>query len=379
MKIYYFSFTRFPSEKAHSLYMAKVCESFADLMPGGVTLVVPRRLGCVKEKWNTFYGVKNNFKVIKLPCIDLFYLSNFLRTYTFYLAFFSFLFFSFLFTILKVTKQSFVITNDALVALALTCVHKKVVYEMHDFPQRSLWLYRSVFKRVWRIQTNNYQKQKFITKQFDVPKEKMYTAHNGVTITDFDMNLSQEEARKELGLDPHDKIVVYTGRLYDWKGADILAETAAGLPGIQFLFVGGSPSDVISMQTEYLESKNIMFMGYKPHQEIPLYQKAADVLVVPNTAKMDISRLHTSPMKIFEYMASQTPIVAANIPSVREILNERNSILFIPDKVQSLELSILKALNLSVGEKSGLVTKAFVDVQKYSWKKRASRIMKLIT
>jgi glycosyltransferase involved in cell wall biosynthesis len=55
-----------------------------------------------------------------------------------------------------------------------------------------------------------------------------------------------------------------------------------------------------------------------------MWQKAADALVLPNTAKEDISKYYTSPMKLFEYMASRRPIVATNIPSITEIINEEN-------------------------------------------------------
>ena len=61
------------------------------------------------------------------------------------------------------------------------------------------------------------------------------------------------------------------------------------------------------------------------------YTEIADVLVLPNSAK-DKMNLYTSPIKMFEYMASKRPIVASSLPSIKEILSDQdNAILFNPN------------------------------------------------
>ncbi|MCB9809986.1 glycosyltransferase [Candidatus Nomurabacteria bacterium] len=378
MDIYYFSFTRFPSEKAHSLYMAKVCESFAEVSNNRVRLVIPRRFGSVDKPYESFYGVKNNFKLVKLPCVDLFYGVPFLKHATFFLGVVTYSISACIYTLVTISKESTIFSNDVFVAYLLTFFHKKVVYELHDYPGGKLGLYRRLFNRCYLIQTNNNQKIILLSQQFGVDPEKMYCAHNGVTIKDFDIQQSQQEARKRLGLNCEDKIVVYTGHLYDWKGADLLADVAVKMKRVSFLFIGGSKEDVIKMKNKYREYKNIHFLGFKPHSEIPLYQRAADVLVVPNTAKKEISRLHTSPMKIFEYMASKTPIVAADVPSIREILSEKNAFFFTPDDLGSLSNSIKRVLNLSDIEKMAVVNSSSLSVKEHSWLKRAMIIFERI-
>ena len=118
--------------------------------------------------------------------------------------------------------------------------------------------------------------------------------------------------------------------------------------------------------------------GYRPPSEIPLWLKAADVLVLPNSAKKDISKFYTSPMKLFEYMASKRPIVASNLPSLREILNKENAILLVePDNPEALAQGIKQAM-----EDRNLVQtitqNAYDDVQNYTWEKRAEKILKFI-
>lgn len=377
MKIFYFSFTRFPSEKAHSLYIAKVAESFANLGKDFV-VVVPRRLGSVKKSFSDFYDVKDNFRVVKLPCIDLFYLLPIFRHFTFYLCMLTFSLSALLYAFFKTPRDSIIFANDLIVAMFLTFSGRKIVYELHDYPQDSLWLYRRLFNRVYKIQTNNYQKKTLLENQFGVPENKIYTAHNGVTIEDFDIPESRVEARKILNLDPSKKTVVYTGHLYDWKGVDTLVDTAKSMQDVDFLFIGGSAEDVTEKKCDTKNHNNIHFLGFKPHSEIPMYQRAADVLVVPNTAKIDISKYHTSPMKIFEYMASKTPIVASDIPSIREILNEENSFFFVPDDCESLSNSIDRVINLSDSKKTKIVRNASLLVIEYSWLSRAKKVFEII-
>ena len=110
---------------------------------------------------------------------------------------------------------------------------------------------------------------------------------------------------------------------------------------------------------------------------VPLLQQAADVLVVPNSAKFDISRLYTSPLKLFTSMTSGVPIVASDLPSLREIVDERTAIFFSPDSSDSLRSAILKIKNDK--ELAQTIAKnATIEVQKYSWINRAQKILDTI-
>ena len=103
----------------------------------------------------------------------------------------------------------------------------------------------------------------------------------------------------------------------------MLADSSKYLGGsFLVVFVGGTLNDIKNFKKKYIESKNILFTGYKEHKEIPIWQKSADVLVLPNTAKEKISKYYTSPMKLFEYMASKRAIIASDIPSIRELVND---------------------------------------------------------
>jgi glycosyltransferase involved in cell wall biosynthesis len=83
---------------------------------------------------------------------------------------------------------------------------------------------------------------------------------------------------------------------------------------------------------------------------------------------------YMSPLKLFEYMASKRPIVASDLPSIREILNEQNSVLVEPDNPEKLAEGIKRILaDNNFAEK--ISNQAFQDVQQYTWQKRVEQIL----
>ena len=82
-------------------------------------------------------------------------------------------------------------------------------------------------------------------------------------------------------------------------------------------------------------------------------------------------------MKLFEYMASGTPIVASDLPSLREVLDTSNSFLFEPDNAASLASEIESVFKN--GKEADLkAMRAFDKIQFYSWNNRAKKILKFL-
>lgn len=367
---------RFPSEKAASLFAAKSCEAFAD-QGIEVTLLVPERKGVEKNNPHEYYNTKKNFTVVRIPTID-FFNTRFFKKVAFLSSFIVFSLLCFIYLLVKAHKKDIIYSNESFPILLSSLYFPRTLYEVHDFPEQKKHFYNLLFRRVGFILATNTWKAGELHRIFGVVQGKILCERNAVDVKEFDVQITKEDARKKLGIPFNKKVVVYTGHLYSWKGVDTLAEASKILPGdILVIFVGGTIEDIHRFTNSYGNAKNIFIAGQKKHAEIPYWQKVADVLVLPNTAKEDISKFQTSPMKLFEYMASGRPIVATDIPSIREILNEKNSVIVLPDNAESLAGGILEILRNENHAKL-ITTEAYRQIGFFTWDKRAKRILDFI-
>ncbi len=382
---------RFPGEKAASLFVAKSAEAFADQGLDTV-IVAPRRLGRSKHSPATFYGVRDNFRVVYLPTIDLFWLPlvdrfSIARKTAFFASFASFSLSCVYFFAVRLAKKStrsetVIFSNEWLPLWAISFLSRNTFYEMHDFPESGHALFARFLKRIHWVLIHNRWKSAKAQQLFGLDPKKILCRVNAVDIEQFASDMSREVARSRLGklfpqLSPEEKVVVYTGHLYGWKGVDTLVATVPYLPKtVRVVLVGGTTADVATFRERHvalIESGHISVTGHRPHVEMPLWQKAADVLVLPNTAKEDISKYYTSPMKLFEYMASGRPIVASDIPSIREVADDSVVMFVAADDPKALAESILRLLtdhSLSMQ----LAKNAFEKVKTNTWQARAAEI-----
>lgn len=246
-------------------------------------------------------------------------------------------------------------------------------YEIHHLPYLKTWWHRFILRHITGIVSITEAMKKEVQEVYPGP---ILTAPDAVSIELFDIPLSKEEARHNVGLPLDKKIVVYAGSIREpWKGVGILYEAAREFDDTYcFIIVGGKPHYVDEFKNSYGSRSNVRMVGHVPHANVPVYLKAADVLVIPNSAKAEISRISTSPMKLFEYMAAGRPIVATDLPSLREVLNEHNAFLVKPDDVEALAKGIRRAVE-GDEESASRVTTARIDVEKYTWDKRAKYIL----
>jgi len=373
MKIIYVNCSRIPTEKAHGLQIMKMCEAMANFQFSisnfqkiEIELWVPKRFNSIKKDAFEYYGIKKNFKIKRIPCIDFLAINK--GPIGFWLTEFSFLFFLAFYLI--GAREDIIYTRDKFAAFFLSFFKNNIYLEEHTVPARLFFSRIKKLKRVILI-TNNLKK---IFEERGVPREKILVAPDGVDLKEFDIKENQEECRRKLNLPLDKKIVLYAGSLYKWKGVDTLLKAARNLQNVLFVIVGGNKKDLQSFKFQVSSFK---YVAHRPHSEMPHWLKAADVLVLPNSGKYDISKYWTSPMKLFEYMASKRPIVASDLPSIREILNYDNSILVRSDDPRGLANGIKKCLDdEALCEK--ISSQAYLNVQNYTWRKRAKCVLSIM-
>lgn len=376
MKMIYLANARIPTEKAHGLQIMKMCEAFKN-QGVDIELVVAKRINNQLEKHDSFeyYGLNVKFPIKKLWLIDLVEWGKSFKGFSVPIQNTSFAISAFFYLLFK--KTGIIYSRDEFSLFFLSLFKKNLVLELHTFPQSKISLYKFIFKRVKKIIVITNQLKKLVV-ELGINENKIIVCSDGVDLNQFEIKESKKECREKLNLPADKNIILYTGHLFAWKGIYTLVEASKFLSDKELIVVvGGMEYDRNKVKNFIKENnlKNIILIDHKPPEEIPIYLKAADVLVLPNSAKKEISAKYTSPMKMFEYMAAKKPIVASNLPSLTEILNQYNSILIKPDDPQALAEGIGRALN---NKQEKIVNQAFEEVKKYTWQKRVEKILNFV-
>jgi glycosyltransferase involved in cell wall biosynthesis len=384
MKFAYITNNRLPSEKANAFQIAQMCSALAS-QGVDVTLFYPARRNIQRfdgVDLFDYYKLPRNFKLHSIPCVDLFHLSGgiaaieppifFLQTLTFAS--------SLVWALRNESFEAYYARDIFVLGVILAAfrkLKKQMFFEAHTFPSSRFgwaWVRRVVKRLGGVISISSALADQYLG--FGISPHNILIAPDAVELKRYE-GLTREVAREKLKIKDQ-RLVVYTGHLYEWKGASVFAEAASLLENVSALIVGGTEGDVRRLRAEVNRHgrKNVEVIGYVAPDQIPFYQAAADVAVLPNSAQSEISRLHTSPLKLFEYMASGTPIVASDLPSLREVLRDHeNAILVTPDDANALANGIRLLLNdRALADR--LAAAARKDVEAMTWAARAESVIR---
>jgi len=215
-----------------------------------------------------------------------------------------------------------------------------------------------------------------------VPAEKIIVLPNGVDVQRFrPYPEARSKIRASLGVDTN-PLVVFVGSFYPWHDVatllDAFAQVLAANPRSRLVLVGdGQQRQALVQRAAHLGVDHaVKFTGWVPHAEIPPLISAADVAVAPFlTRKHDLCG---SPMKLFEYMASGTAVIASAVGQVAEVLQDgTNGLLVQPGDAAALAVA-LKRLIDDPTLRSQLRQQAREDaVQHYSWEHYVSRLERI--
>jgi glycosyltransferase involved in cell wall biosynthesis len=176
--------------------------------------------------------------------------------------------------------------------------------------------------------------------------------------------------------------VGYAGHLYAWKGVDILIEALALVPEAQGLIIGGHPGEPDLSRVQQLAARlgiadRVTFAGFVEPPRVAALLQTADVLALPNPASA-ISTRATSPLKLFEYMAAGRPIVASDLPAIREVLRDRVDALLVTPGDPRAMADAIHQLSQDSSLGSRLALAALEAASRYSWDRRAERLEALV-
>ena len=259
------------------------------------------------------------------------------------------------------------------------------IFEVHDMPRGR------VGPRLFRNFLNNPGAKRLVVitqaladdlaRRLGAPSEAPFTLilPDGIDLERYADLPEPQQARQELGVN-EGFTAGYTGHLYKGRGAELLLDIAERLPDVNFLLIGGEPTDVerIGEMVQAKDLNNVQLTGFVPNAELPKYQAACDVLLMPYQAKVAASSggdiaAYLSPMKMFEYLAAGRAIIASDLPVLQEVLTEEVAVI-VPRGDVDAWAEALQMLKDSV-PRTALGQNARMLVQQYTWEERAKQIL----
>ncbi|MCL2384000.1 MAG: glycosyltransferase [Oscillospiraceae bacterium] len=149
-----------------------------------------------------------------------------------------------------------------------------------------------------------------------IRKDRVVLSTNGVHIEDFiyDENIAKPGIIEELE-GKYDKIIGYYGALAKWFDYEAVKKSAEKHPNYAFILIG-IEYDGSLKKSKLLECKNVYYIGKVKYNELISYSANMDLLTIPFLIN-DITE-STSPVKLFEYMATGKPILTTDMRECRK-------------------------------------------------------------
>ena len=377
MNIAYMAQSKIPSRTANSIHVMKMCSAF--VTEGcDITLIVPESTEIEQDIDNVykFYGVIENFTVetvkLALPWVSKW--RGFRHS-------------------LRASKS--VKKMDVNIAYGrdlLACCISAILYHNNIFFEAHAPIYSKIDENAFRmlIESKFFKGLVVITEalkqhyviHYKLNESKIYVAPDGAD--EIPNNISPAQMVSQSKGMFH---VGYIGQLYKGRGIDIIGDIAKQCKFAFFHIVGGVEQDVKMWKEKLNHIENMHFYGYVPHSLTASYGKGMDVLLAPYQNEVYVADSHIykhstaqwmSPLKVFEYMSFNKPIICSDMPVLREVLADGiNCIMCSPTNVAKW-CDAIRILYENKALAKTIANQAFNDFDKYTWKQRAKNIIEFM-
>lgn len=370
MRIVYISKSIIPSRTANSIHVMKMCQAFSE-NGHDVTLLTPSQKNLYEKgivDIYDYYGVKKNFVIKKFWHPEF---KGGAVIYTFVILIY--LFFN--------NKFDLVYGRFLYGCYLASLLNYKVVFESHE----NIYLQTNFKLRIFKylIRSKYFKKLVVISNALKniylqnghLENKKIQVAHDGADeVLDLNIKIDLQGNNKNLK-------VGYVGHLYNGRGIEIIIECAKKIKDVTFHIVGGTTED-IKYWKNYISSldlSNIYFYGFVSPKETINYKNSFDIFLAPYSKKVAVfgntgdSSRYMSPLKIFEYMSHKKAMIVSDLLVLREVLNEKNSILIESNDIDGWVQAINK---LKIEEnRQKIADYAYKDFKSYTWNNRAKQLI----
>lgn len=180
----------------------------------------------------------------------------------------------------------------------------------------------------------------------------------------------------ETGFDVH---VGYIGSIIPGRGIELLLTLAHRFPNLGFHIAGGNEDEIARLGDQ---PQNVIFYGHIAHKYTYSLRARCDILLAPYQNRVFVSSGentvdYMSPIKLFEYMSSESAIIASDLPAIREILSDEHAILIAPDNTEAWVDAIARLEDKALRQRYGEAAYQHF-LANYTWRKRAEKIINFL-
>jgi glycosyltransferase involved in cell wall biosynthesis len=170
-----------------------------------------------------------------------------------------------------------------------------------------------------------------------MPPGRISVLRNGVDPAMF-APLPRSEARARIGVDPRDPLVIAVGNIVPEKGFDLLVRTLGLLPDVRALIIGEGRSErQVRALAEDVAPGRIAFRPSMPQAELRFAYAAANVLALPSLRE-------GWPNVVLESLACGTPVIAARVGGVPEIIDDASAGVIVDDRAPNAWAEAIRRL-----------------------------------
>ncbi len=363
MRILYVTCSPLPNRRANAVQMARLSSGFAEA--GHTTVLCVLGNSASPEEIRRAYGLVPELTILRFPGVGLAGRRGVLGLvgeviYLTCVRLFALWF-----------RPDRVVTRRSLAAVCF----RNVIYNRHEVAHVLTFLERRAVAHARRVVATNAYIAHSLVEQ-GVPEKKIRVVSNGVDLAAIDVARAKRAdartvLRERFSLSSHVRwVALYTGSFVEHKGVGTLIEAALHLSPDMAIVAVGCRADECAQWRARVQHPNVFLAERVEPSEVPELLVGADVVVLPNLLTDDPASHDTSPIKLFEYLASGTPVVVSDIPTVREVVDETCALLVPPGDPKKLADALW--YSVSHEEEMRVRTERARELSRsFSWRSRA--------
>lgn len=368
-KLAYLSLSIIPSRQANSVHVMKISQAFA-LNGFDVTLFHPKRDVETEGVQDVFdyYGVQKCFKLNTVAMSPMKSMRLFTWKYGRKVA-----------QALQNGEYDYVYTRSMELAIVAQKLGMPVIFETHTSYESLNFLAKMRLKslissdHVKRVVVISDALKRKYTPIGEKLLQKFFVAHDAADEVDVRPKFQSLQDVPRVG---------YAGHLYEGRGIEVVVDLAQEFPDFEFSIAGGHDEQIQQWRAKTSNFPNIEYLGFLEPGQVPAFRESCSVLLAPYQRKVTLrankgdTSEFMSPLKIFEYMSSGRPMIASDLPVLREVLrNGDNSMLCGPDDFGAWR-EALRFLRDNPEKAEKIGDSAFNDFSAHhTWRKRAQAVV----